>query len=196
MGTGATGENLTVNGPLPAEKDGILTAPIVGLTSGGSMDFLTYGANGLTDATAVYQNHASSFTTTALDTVVNITSGNPFSYQGGQTVITESPGNNIYALRTATNAYAAIADGTTVTIGDGTNPANVILNSNGFYGANGGIANNGYGTGILNFGTSQGDIFSNNWNQINVAIAGTNAWLLAVPVLPKLPLMVVTLVAL
>jgi len=171
-----TGENVTA-GAAPAMNNGIVSSPVVGLTNGGNLDFLTYGGSGFTDATAAYTNLSapsgpSTVFTTTSNEIVNVTQGNPYSYENGQAILKGSA----YAIRTVAGASAALQDGLVYTVGDGTDPAMLILNSNGFYGSNGNgiVGVNNPNSATLNFGGSQGDVFVNNWNEIDPVVAGTN----------------------
>ncbi len=152
------GENLLVNGTAPTVvttngNGGMVSASIVGLgtTTASQLDFLNYNStNGFTVAT--YMNHTTGFTTTAgeIANVSNVT-------------VTDS-GADPYAIR-AVSGFT-IASGNTLTVGDGTtaDAAGIILGGN--------IASGGTGS-TLNFGASEGIIYSEAAAKIAPIITGT-----------------------
>jgi fibronectin-binding autotransporter adhesin len=148
-----SGENIFVSGPAPVLTNGIVDPSIVGFNNGTNVyDFLTYGANGFVDATN-YANHSTDFTTTAGE-IANIT---------GNVTVTDS-GANPYALR-INNDTLNIASNNTLTIGDGSHPATIIFN--------GGAIGAGNGNSVLNFGPSQGLVYSNGYGEFQSIVAGT-----------------------
>ena len=172
-GTGSSsgGENL-VAATAPATLHGIVTPTIVGINGlsfpyGGtyttsSLDFLTYGGSYTGFGVASYTNHASNFAPTTGE-IANIT-GSVTTYASG----------NPYALRVAQNQTLVIGSNTILTVGDGTDPAAIILNSTGSYGPQNMIFNNyGGSNGVLNFGTSEGLVYVTNWAGISPVITGS-----------------------
>jgi autotransporter-associated beta strand protein len=154
-----SGENLYVNGPAPVVTNGMVDASLVGYSttnpnSTGTLNFLTYGANGFA-VTSNYTNHSTAFAATTGE-ISNITNG------------AEITGGNPYAI--AANGGFTIAGNTTVTVGNGVNPAGIILNNGGS------IEPYNYQSGaVLNFGTSEGIIYSTEYDaNIGVQITGSN----------------------
>ena len=157
LGSGATGENVFVNGTAPTVvitngNGGMVSASNVGLgtTTASQLDFLNYNnTSGFT--VAAYTNHATAFTTTAGE-IANITSN---------VAVTDS-GANPYAIRAISGFSVANTD--TVTVGDGVNPAGIIL---------GGSIGAGNSASGLNFGASEGIIYSEGQVKIAPIITGT-----------------------
>ncbi len=135
----------------------MVDASIVGYstTTNGNLDFLTYGSNGFA-VTGSYTAQSAPFAANPTE-IENITNG------------AEITGGNAYAI-VATNGGFTIAGNTTVTVGDGVNPAGIILNG---YGQ---VEGYNYASGaVLNFGTSEGIIYSTEYDaNIGVQITGSN----------------------
>jgi autotransporter-associated beta strand protein len=120
-----------------------------------SCDFLTYGANGFQVAT--YTDGLGGGATS----IANVTAN------------TAANSTQVHALRVHNGAVLTINSGQTLTVGDGVNPAGVIIN-------NSSSTKAGITGGTLDFGTSEGIVTfnlrqSNQFAQpINSVIAGQN----------------------
>ncbi len=163
-GTAALGstEKLLVNGGVTL-VNGMASASLFGVHNSDDRlpcDFLTYGANGFQTApyTAGLGGGSAS--------LANVTSNST------------ADSAQVYALRIAPGKLLTINSGQTVTVGDGVNPAGVIINN--ASGMRAGITN-----GTLNFGTSEGIvIFNQRFTSIfgpylNSVITGSNGLTLA-----------------
>lgn len=131
-------EKLLVNGGVPT-VNGMVSASIFGVGTGNDRkpcDFLTYGANGfvLPTYTAGLVGGSTSIANVTTNSTVNTT--------------------QVYALRVDNGAALAINSGQMLTVGDGTNPAGVILN-------NSSSTTTALTNGTLNFGTSEGIVIFN-----------------------------------
>jgi autotransporter-associated beta strand protein len=155
-------EKLLVNGGVTL-VNGMASASLFGVHNSDDRlpcDFLTYGVNGF---------QAASYTA---------------GLGGGSTslanVTTNSVANDaqVYALRVAPGKTLTINSGQTVTVGDGVNPAGVIINN--ASGSRAAITN-----GTLNFGTSEGIVIFNQRFQsttgplLSSVITGSNGLTLA-----------------
>lgn len=138
-----TTEKVFSSGASTTVTNGIV-APWIVLDTGGSAssnpyNFVTYGTNGYT-ATTAFQSSGGSITT---DT-------------------------SSYALNLKNGKTDTISSGKTLTLGDGTDPAGLIMN--------GSAAING---GTLAFRGSEGVIFAKSTNTIGSVISGSNGFTLA-----------------
>ena len=130
-------EKLLVNGGVPI-INGMASASLFGVNNDDrkSCDFLTYGANGF--ALPTYTAGLGGGVTS----IANVTTN---------TVATST---QVYALRVSNGAALAINNGQTLTVGDGINPAGVIIN-------NTNTTTTVLTNGTLNFGTSEGIVIFN-----------------------------------
>ena len=137
---GAT-ERLLVNGGVPTHN-GMVGASIVGRDSddsGNTGDFLTYGANGFTVA-----NYTDGLGGGA-DSIANLTA------------TTATDNASVYALRVNSGVLLNVNVGKTLTVGDGTRPAGLMLNKTG-------KTTTVVSSGTLDFGTSEGIVLFNGIN--------------------------------
>ena len=155
-------EKLLVNGGVTL-VNGMASASLFGVHNSDDRlpcDFLTYGANGF--QTASY--------TAGL--------GGGSASLANVTTNSAADSTQVYALRVAPGKLLTINGGQTVTVGDGVNPAGVIINN--ASGTRAGITN-----GTLNFGTSEGIVIFNQRYQstigpyLNSVITGSNGLTLA-----------------
>lgn len=155
-------EKLLVNGGVTL-VNGMASASLFGVHNSDDRlpcDFLTYGANGF--QTASY--------TAGL--------GGGSASLANVTTNSAADSAQVYALRVAPGKQLTINSGQTVTVGDGVNPAGVIINN--ASGARAGITN-----GTLNFGTSEGVVIFNQRFQavigsyLSSVITGSNGLTLA-----------------
>ena len=155
-------EKLLVNGGVTL-VNGMASASLFGVHNSDDRlpcDFLTYGANGFQTASYTAGLGGGSAS------LANVTSNS----------VADSA--QVYALRVAPGKLLTINSGQTVTVGDGVNPAGVILNN--ASGARAGITN-----GTLNFGTSEGIVIFNQrftgtiGPYLNSVITGSNGLTLA-----------------
>jgi autotransporter-associated beta strand protein len=143
--TTAGAERLIVNGGVPlvtsaAFPAGAMVNPTIIGQAGTTGDYLTYGANGFTSASANYTTRSSAFTPTVGE-ISNITAST-----------TVSAGNPL-AIRTNGVFTLTINAGATVTVGSGSGPAGVILNG-------GTIAGNNATTSVLDFGSNEAVVYT------------------------------------
>lgn len=172
LGAGAAGNtgivNLFVTGTTPTlnSTNSSVNNSII-LNDNGSADsgdFVTYGSNGFASDSGHYSTvTASSFTSTNAE-IANINAAAVTMTDGG---------TNLHAAALRINSGDTLTLNGTVTIGDGTNPAGVIIN------ASSASANTTITGGTLNFGGSEGIIYqfgatATEDHMINSAITGTN----------------------
>ncbi len=154
-GTLGTREML-LQGTAPALSNGI-AAPWIVINSAAAnnpYDFVTYGANGYT--TATYSAH----------TISNAVAGDVIK-QGASATIGNT---SALALNIQKGFNVTLNAGTTLTLGDGTDPAGLILN---------GGSGSGITAGTLAFGGSEGVIAINGSSTITSQITGTGGLTLA-----------------
>lgn len=138
-------------GTAPTLANGI-AAPWIVVTSGAAnnpYDFVTYGANGFTTAT---YNSTNIITATSSSVVK----------QGANATLAGN--TQAYALNIQKGFNVTIGGGNTLTLGDGSNPAGLILN---------GGSGSGITGGTLAFGASEGVIWNSGSSTITSVITGT-----------------------
>jgi len=139
---------------VPTITNGMITPTVIGATSGtANGTFLTYNSS-TGFVPVVYDISGTSFTSSTSNSKVAIT---------GTTTLASSAA--AYAVQVG--GALTINSGVTLTVGDGSNPAGVILNNQGIAG--------GDATAKLAFGGSEGIIsFVNGGPTISATITGTN----------------------
>jgi autotransporter-associated beta strand protein len=154
-------EKLLVNGGVTL-VNGMASASLFAIHNDDrkSCDFLTYGGNGF--QTVTYAAGLGGGATAIANVTTNSTTGS----------------TQAYALRVHNGANLTVSSGQTLTVGDGVNPAGVIIN-------NSSSTTAGITGGTLDFGASEGIVTfnlrrSNQYAQsINSVIAGSNGLTLA-----------------
>ena len=149
-------EKLLINGGVPM-VNGMASASLFAIHNDNrtSCDFLTHGGNGFQ--------------------VASYTAGLGGGVASIANVTTNSTINNtrVYALRVHNGANLTVTGGTTLTVGDGVNPAGVIINNstNTTAGITGGTLDFGASEGVIIFNLRRSDAYGPTLNSV---IAGSN----------------------
>ena len=150
------GNNFIINGTAPTTNNGMVEAYYLGGRSGGQGDaiFLTYDATyGFKPVTYDYAPAAGTLTPTGWNNTKKVKLG------GTSTLNTDA---SVYALSVENGSSAYFTNNATLTIGDGTRVAGLLINSAAIY-----------GSGTINFGTSEGLIYVGNSPVIANVVAGS-----------------------